>query len=104
MHKLCVDSLDLIQQVYYYFIIFPLKQACCISTSCCGNPVDAVAYSFAYFGQGYGGIFLDNVACSGTDNMLVDCIRSSSIGVHNCQHNDDAGVSCQGMFVLKERL
>ena len=62
--------------------------------------IGAVAYSSAYFGQGYGGIFLDNVICFGVESMLVDCIRSS-IGVHNCQHNDDAGVKCQGELVTK---
>ena len=28
--------------------------------------------------------------------MLIDCISSSNIGVHNCQHEDDAGVKCLG--------
>ena len=56
----------------------------------------AVAYSSAYYGQGYGAIFLDNVACSGTETMLIDCISSSNIGIHNCQHYADAGVKCQG--------
>ena len=58
--------------------------------------VGVQAYSRAYYGRGYGGIFLDNVACSGTESRLIDCVSSSNIGVHNCQHNDDAGVKCQG--------
>ena len=58
--------------------------------------VGVQAYSYAYYGQGYGGIFLDNVACSGTESMLTDCISSSHIGVHNCQHYADAGVKCGG--------
>ena len=58
--------------------------------------VGALAYSYAYYGRGYGGIFLDNVACSGIETMLMDCISRSHIGVHNCQHDDDAGVRCQG--------
>ena len=66
--------------------------------------IGAVAYSSSYFGQGYGGIFLDNVACFGVESMLVDCTRSSNIGVHNCQHYDDAGVKCQGKLVMTERI
>ena len=58
--------------------------------------IGALAYTNAYFGQGYGRIFLDNVACSGTESRLIDCISSSNIGVHNCQHDDDAGVKCGG--------
>ena len=78
---------------------------CRVLTSHCENHVGAVAYSYAYFGQGYGGIFLDNVACSGTENMLMNCsIHTSSIGAHNCQHNDDAGVRCQGTLDFKRYL
>ena len=38
-------------------------------------------------------IWLDNIFCSGTENRLVDC-RHNALGVHNCVHNEDAGVAC----------
>ena len=56
----------------------------------------AIARFRAYFGLGTGAILLDNVGCTGTETRLVNC-RSNSLGVHNCGHYEDAGVTCQGM-------
>ncbi len=40
-------------------------------------------------------IWLDNVACAGTETLLTDC-RASSIGINTCTHAQDAGVRCLG--------
>ena len=56
----------------------------------------AIARSGAYFGRGTGAILLDQVACTGTETRLVNC-RSNPLGVHDCSHSEDAGVTCQGM-------
>ena len=50
----------------------------------------------ATFGQGTGAILLDQVACTGTETRLVDC-SSNPLGVHDCTHSEDAGVTCQSM-------
>ena len=55
----------------------------------------AVAYTNAYFGRGSGGIFLDDVGCTGTESTLLSC-NNPGIGYHNCHHSDDAGVRCLG--------
>ena len=45
------------------------------------------------FGEGTGPIFLDEVACSGSEARLADCGRNE-IADSNCDHSEDAGVVC----------
>ncbi|XP_059551547.1 neurotrypsin [Myotis daubentonii] len=53
----------------------------------------ARARAMAYFGEGQGPIHLDNVACTGGERALADCLKQE-IGRHNCRHGEDAGVIC----------
>ena len=54
----------------------------------------------AFFGQGEGLIFLDNVDCFGNETTLMHCIHEDDLGTHNCDHIEDAGVICPGRWVL----
>jgi len=44
-------------------------------------------------GQGTETMWLDDMACSGSDNSIESC-GHSGWGNHNCDHNEDVGVTC----------
>lgn len=52
---------------------------------------------FSPFGQSSGPIWLDQLACTGTEASLCEC-PGNSVGVHDCSHFEDAGAVCQGSY------
>ena len=59
---------------------------------------DVTALSNSYFGDGEGPYHLSGLSCSGHENTLLDCSRSSStIGYHTCSPGNDTGVRCDGI-------
>ena len=47
----------------------------------------------AHFGPAPGDILLDDMRCVGTEQELIECSHSGILN-HNCDHQEDAGVSC----------
>ena len=53
------------------------------------------AHGRAAFGAGSDPIHYNDVACSGCEARLADCPHNA-IGQHDCGHDDNAGVVCEG--------
>jgi len=53
----------------------------------------------AYYGQGIGTIWLENLQCFGTEPDLFACIHNG-IGEHDCDHSKDASAKCLGISIL----
>ena len=61
---------------------------------------DATAYLYAHYGQGTGPILLDDVACTGTEDALVNCTYDRYTS--DCRHYEDASVLCQSKHNASE--
>ena len=57
------------------------------------------AYGGATHGQGNGPIWMDDVACSGSESHIYDC-RHRGWGKHDCTHSRDASVQCASFVRL----
>ena len=49
----------------------------------------------ARFGAGSDPIWLSKVSCTGSESELAEC-RHGGLGGHDCSHDEDAGVVCDG--------
>ena len=59
-------------------------------------------YSSAYFGEGSGPIWLDNVLCTGSESTIASCGHLGFSVTRSCSYYEVAGVRCypQGIHIL----
>uniref|UniRef100_K1QE02 Deleted in malignant brain tumors 1 protein n=1 Tax=Magallana gigas TaxID=29159 RepID=K1QE02_MAGGI len=62
---------------------------------------NAAAKGQAFFGQGNGRIWMDNLRCTDYDTDLFSCPQNA-LGSHNCLHNEDAGVLCHSYHLTAQ--
>jgi deleted-in-malignant-brain-tumors protein 1 len=63
------------------------------TTACRNLGFTRAVVAIQQFGGGSGEIWMDNLACDGTESALTDC-GHNGWGRHNCGHHEDAGVEC----------
>lgn len=51
------------------------------------------------YGRGTGDILLDNIICTGHESSLLEC-GHNPLRENNCDHGEDAGVVCGGMYII----
>ena len=61
-----------------------------------GYPKASQAFSGATHGQGTGPIWIDEVACSGSESYIYKCSHRGW-GNHDCTHSRDASVQCSSV-------
>uniref|UniRef100_A0A8C5ARL0 Soluble scavenger receptor cysteine-rich domain-containing protein SSC5D n=1 Tax=Gadus morhua TaxID=8049 RepID=A0A8C5ARL0_GADMO len=57
----------------------------------------------AFYGQGKGMIWLDDVQCTGQETSLLKC-KQSGLSFNNCGHGEDVGVVCLGSAAVQQRV
>jgi len=58
-----------------------------------GYPKAIRARNRAYYSQGSGPIWVDQLDCTGNEDNIFDC-KMNELGNHDCVHKEDAGVEC----------
>ena len=77
----------------------------CDATVVCrqlGYPYVIALFVATPYGLGSGPIWLDEVACSGTEANLTEC-NKNHIGDSDCSHSEDVGILCSTDGRLKVR-
>lgn len=59
-----------------------------------GGALRYVTHGREPYGQGEGPIWMDDLSCDESSNSVEDC--GVQWGIHDCGHNEDVALVCQG--------
>lgn len=91
---------DILYKQLILKIITPLKSMFLFSVHTISAGARAISGTVPdRYNPGTGPIYLDEVRCTGSESALINC-SFNTLGVHNCDHSEDAGVSCEGVKVF----
>ena len=68
-----------------------------------GFGLATAAQQSAFYGQGSGQIWLDDLDCAGTEWTLENCSHRGW-GYEDCSHSEDASVNCSAGNILLNRV
>ncbi len=84
MHANCItlsltqNGMSIVEDVYYEKFHFT------------GSPLPLPR---AFFGEGVGMVWLDDLECTGMEMSLLEC-EHNGVGQSNCRHSEDVSIIC----------
>ena len=79
----------------YYWSVWEARVVC----HQLGYPDAVAVLLYAYYGEGTGPIWLNDVWCLGSEPDIFTCSHNE-IGYHYCFHSEDISVKCLGVSAL----